>query len=203
MNDMRYTMIFMCERFSKPATVVLTDSGAEFSAINSKLVHKYKLQVHKPIGSATHIQGASADMETKRRGYVMLNITAHYGVASGRQAVSFRKQFEILDLGGEDFIVGADLGPVLFPEDNTWKHGAKWAKHMTTWPTNIVRHHLHHPRAAVLNAAEDSDDEMENEVSADISAGFIRSLSDQEKEKEVDENESHLSSSSSSFSQSD
>jgi hypothetical protein len=194
---MKYSMMFMCKDISHPCHNVLADSGAEFSAINSRIVSKHELPVIKPEGPASHIFGASSNMKTKRKGYVMLDISAHYMIASGRQSISFTKQFEVLDLDCEDFIIGADLGPILFPNDDIWKHGAKWAKQMTTWPTNIVRNVLYRPRAAILNAVHESSDEMDEESPDSITFDQLRPHPEKETSDEEEEEEQNSTSSSS------
>jgi hypothetical protein len=157
------------------------------------------LTIHEPDDKAKHIYGASTSMKTLRKGYVILDVTAHYMMTKGRQAMSFTKQFEILDLESEDFIVGTDLGPVLFPNDEIWKHSAQWAQQMTTWPTNIVRHVISRPRAAVLNATTDSDDEVDNDPSAFILTDATLPSSDEEKDEEQEEIRTSTNSSSSSL----
>ena len=173
---------------------MLLDTGAEFSAINSKLVSKYKLKMHKPSKGIHHLMGAAAGMSSERKGYVILDSTIHFALPHGRQAISFRKQFEVMDLDNEDFIIGMDLAPELFPEESCWKHGASWAKQMTTWPARIVRHSPQRPRAAVLNAVYDSPDGEQNSPD-DIEATLSETEQGGERKEEEQTHESETSSS--------
>ena len=86
------------------------------------------------------ITSAASGMRSERVGYVNLTITAHYRLSGQRESVTFDKQFEVMDLPNEEFIVGMDLAPELFPSDALMSLGAKWASQMTNMPTNIRRH---------------------------------------------------------------
>lgn len=196
-------LLLTCAQMKEPCTSVLLDTGAEFSAISDKLVQKYKLKMHKPSKGIHHLLGAAAGMSSERKGYVILDVTVHFAVPYGRQAISFRKQFEVMDLDNEDFIIGMDLAPELFPEERCWKHGASWAKQMTTWPTKIVRHSIQRPRSAVLNAAYGrsvSEQNSLDDIEATLSETEIEREKEGKEEEQTHENESSPSSSSSSSS---
>lgn len=138
--------------------VVMVDSGAEFSSISTRLVHKYNIRMHKPSKGISYFIGAASGMRTERKGFVIITVTAHFTLGGVREVVTFDKQFEVVDLPGEDFIIGQDLNPELFPDDAAIMFGAKWASQMTTWPTNIRRWSSEAPRAAaVAERAQEGD----------------------------------------------
>ena len=158
----RHGLFMTSEVFSRPCLNVLVDSGAEFSSISSRLVKECNLQIHKPTNGINYFIGAAAGMKVMRQGYVNITVTAHFTLNGVREVVTFKKQFEVVDLPGEDFIVGMDLAPELFPGDAAMAFGARWASQMTSWPTNIQRHSWDPPRsAAVTTESKDSDSASE------------------------------------------
>ena len=95
------------------------------------------------------------------------------------------KEFEVLDLNDEHFIIGQDLSPDLFPNEEAWKHGAKMAEHMTSRPSNIVYLTPSRPRSAALNdvtseseAASSDESEKGDRIKATVSNLYVSDDSD-------------------------
>lgn len=96
----------------------LLDTGAEFSAISSKLVEKHNLHIFKPqAGETKYITLADSSKHVARVGFVVLSITVHFEGGKPREPVVCRKRFEVLNMS-YDFILGVDIIPQLFPTDD-------------------------------------------------------------------------------------
>ena len=144
---------------SESCTYVLPDCGAEFSAINRKIVERDRLHVTPP--SARGIQtlgGADTSMSTARIGTVTLHITVHYPLEYGQPARSctFDKTFEVMDLQ-EDMLLGAEVFSLLWPNillNNYIAHKSE----ITDWPFNVIWSGP--PTVDSTSSASRSDDAM-------------------------------------------
>ena len=150
---------------SKPH-LALYDTGAMFSGISARLCKQQNLPITSPTRGGDQILGATHGMSTKRIGIVVIEVIIHFSNAQGKAAMKCTKEFEVLNLSDEHFIIGQDLSPDLFPDEEAWKFGAKMADYMTSRPSNIVHLTPNRPRAAALNdvtseSEADSSDEGE------------------------------------------
>jgi len=135
---------------SKPH-LALYDTGAMFSGISARLCKQQNLPITSPTRGGDQILGATHGMSTKRIGIVVIEVIIHFSNAQGKAAMKCTKEFEVLNLSDEHFIIGQDLSPDLFPDEEAWKFGAKMADYMTSRPSNIVYLTPSRPRAAALN----------------------------------------------------
>jgi len=71
----------------------------------------------------------------------------------------------VLNLSDEQFIIGQDMSPDLFPDEEAWKFGAQMAVHMTSRPTDVVYLTPDRPRASTLNSVTSESEADDNEVS--------------------------------------
>jgi hypothetical protein len=96
----------------------LLDTGAEFSAISSTLATKHKLHIFKPGEDETkYITLADRSKHVARVGYVVLHFTVHFEGGKKREPFTCRKKLEVLNMS-YDFILGVDMLPQLFPNDD-------------------------------------------------------------------------------------
>jgi len=152
---------------SKPH-LALYDTGAMFSGISARLCKQQNLTITSPTRGGDEIHGATHGMSTKRIGIVVIEVIIHYSNSTGKAAMKCTKEFEVLNLKDEHFIIGQDMSAELFPREEAWKFGAKWAEYMTTRPTDIVYLTPNRPRAATLNdtssanESESDDEDVEN-----------------------------------------
>jgi hypothetical protein len=152
---------------SKPL-LALYDTGAMFSGISARLCKQQNLKITSPTRGGDEIHGATHGMCTKRIGIVVIEVIIHYANSSGKAAMRCTKEFEVLNLKDEYFIIGQDMSAELFPAEEAWKFGAKWAEYMTTRPTDIVYLTPNRPRAATLNdtssesESQSDDEDVEN-----------------------------------------
>jgi hypothetical protein len=143
----------------------LYDTGAMFSGISARLCKQQNLSVLPPTRGGDRILGATHGMSTKRIGIVVIDVIIHFSNAQGKAAMKCTKEFEVLNLNDEHFIIGQDMSPDLFPNEEAWKFGAKMADYMTTRPANIVYLTPNRPRASTLN---DATSESETDGSVEI-----------------------------------
>ena len=82
----------------------------------------------------------------------------------------------------------------LFPGEDAWKFGAKWAEYMTTRPTDVVYLTPNRPTAATLNATtSDSDAVSDGEINDDARVKAIISNSLQADSDDDDDAHAHSS----------
>jgi len=148
---------------SKPH-LALYDTGAMFSGISARLCEQQNLTITPPSRGGDQILGATTSMSTKRIGIVVIEVIIHFSNAQGKAAMKCTKEFEVLNLNDEHFIIGQDLSPDLFPDEEAWKFGAKMAEHMTTRPTDIVYLTPDRPRASsLIDATSESETDGSDE----------------------------------------
>jgi hypothetical protein len=164
---------------SKPL-LALYDTGAMFSAISARLCKQQKITITSPTRGGDVINGAAQGMSTKRIGIVVIEVIIHYSDSSGKAAMKCIKEFEVLNLKDEHFIIGQDMSAELFPGEEAWKFGAKWAEYMTSRPADIVYLTPNRPRAATLNdvsseeeSESDDEDEKNSCVEAVVSNSYL------------------------------
>jgi hypothetical protein len=105
-----------CNNYQRQFTHLNLDSGADLSCINLALVHHYQLPVSPPTG-VLQVAGFQAGMTISRIGTVVINLTVHLPLLQ-RSVVSFRKTFEVVDMKQDDFLIGRDILPTLFPNND-------------------------------------------------------------------------------------
>lgn len=128
----------------------LVDTGAQFSVISRRVVDKYGIPVISPsIAEPPVLGGVDSSMSIPRRGSVSLRVTVHFVQQPPQPAVSFTKQFEVMD-AHEDIIVGMDCLPTLFPDNLLLRYGAQMAN-ITNTPTQVVWHQQNPPQAKVAH----------------------------------------------------
>ena len=135
---------------SKPL-LALYDTGAMFSGISARLCKRQNFKITSPTRGGDKIHGATHGMSTKRIGIVVIEVIIHYSNSTGKTAMKCTKEFEVLDLTDEHFIIGQDMSAELFPGESAWEFGAKWAEYMTTRPSDVTYLTPNRPRAATLN----------------------------------------------------
>jgi hypothetical protein len=82
-------------------------------------------------------------MRTQRKGFVLLRLTVNFPLHTGRNAITFSKKYEVMDIR-EDLLLGIETHKLLFPSSDTTEYGAK--------PSNITdfpHHVLHHTTPAI------------------------------------------------------
>jgi hypothetical protein len=100
------------------AHAVLVDTGAEFSAISHTLVHKHRLHVFPPRkGETKYITLADKSKHVARIGSVVIPVKIHFNGGKPRQPFECRMRCEVLNMS-YDFILGVDIIPLLFPDDD-------------------------------------------------------------------------------------
>ena len=178
---------------SKPH-LALYDTGAMFSGISAQLCKQQKLKITSPSRGGDQIHGATHGMSTKRIGIVVIEVIIHFSNSTGKAAMKCTKEFEVLNLNDEQFIIGQDMSAELFPGEDAWKFGAKWAEYMTTRPTDIIYLTPNRPTAATLNATtSDSDAVSDGEIDDDARVKAIISNSLQADSDDDDDAHAHSS----------
>jgi hypothetical protein len=178
---------------SKPH-LALYDTGAMFSGISAQLCKQQKLKITSPSRGGDQIHGATHGMSTKRIGIVVIEVIIHFSNSAGKAAMKCTKEFEVLNLNDEQFIIGQDMSAELFPGEDAWKFGAKWAEYMTTRPTDIIYLTPNRPTAATLNATtSDSDAVSDGEIDDDARVKAIISNSLQADSDDDDDAHAHSS----------
>jgi len=131
-------------------------------------------------------------MSTKRIGIVVIEVIIHFSKSIGKAAVKCTKEFEVLNLKDEHFIIGQDMSAELFPGEDAWKFGAKWADYMTTRPTDVVYLTPDRPRAATLNdIPSESESESDGEGVDDARVKAIVSNLSLDDSSDVDDDDVH------------
>lgn len=115
---------------------LLLDSGADISCINRKLVHAHNLTITPPVGPTT-LKGFGSSMATHRIGTVDLRVTVHLPLEV-KSTITFDKQFEVTDMDN-DFLIGRDVLPQLFPNDVALKYCNPHSP-ITDTPRNVDTH---------------------------------------------------------------
>lgn len=146
-------------------TEIMFDTGADLSCISRRAVEQFRLQVTPPTGVQV-MAGFSADMRTLRIGTVALHVTMHIPVER-RPVVSFIKTFEVVDMK-DDFLIGRDILPLLFPNDSLLRYTQPHSS-ITDTPRQVS-----YGSASSLDEEYSSDDEDEEQ---DISVRSVGSSS--------------------------
>lgn len=131
-------------------TEVMFDTGADLSCISRKAVEQFHLPVARPNGVQV-MAGFSADMRTLRIGTINLHVCMHVPVER-RPVVSFTKTFEVVDMK-DDFLIGRDILPLLFPNDSLLRYTAPHSS-ITDTPTQVSYGH-----ASAIDEVHSSDEE--------------------------------------------
>jgi hypothetical protein len=151
-----FITIAECNNYQQQFARLNLDSGADLSCINLALVHHFQLPVTPPTG-AQHVAGFQAGMSIARIGTVIINITVHLPLLQ-RSVVSFRKTFEVVDMKQDDFLIGRDILPTLFPNNDllmcTPSHS----------PITDTPHHVSYgpPSSIDIEDEDDSDNDDDN-----------------------------------------
>ena len=176
---------------SKPL-LALYDTGAMFSGISARLCKQRNLKITSPTRGGDEIHGATHGMSTKRIGIVVIDVIIHFSNSTGKAAMKCTKEFEVLNLNDEHFIIGQDMSAELFPGEEAWKFGAKWAEYMTTRPTDVVYLTPNRPRAATLNdVSSESKSESDDEDEDDARVKAVVSNLSVDDSSDVDDDDAH------------
>ena len=101
---------------------VLNDTGAQFSAISKRHVDANHIHIHHPkLNEVKHLSLADKSVTVPRIGYVNIPVVVHFRGGTPRTPYRCTKQFEVLNMD-YDFILGVDMLPHLFKNDEIMDH---------------------------------------------------------------------------------
>jgi hypothetical protein len=135
---------------------ILMDTGGDISCINKQLVHKFNLSVTAP-QHVTYLSGfSSSSPPVPRQGTVKLRVTVHLPLEK-QSTITFDKTFEVTDMT-DDFLLGRDVLPTLFPHDTTLRY-CKPHSPITDVPHNVV---------GALPSTEHGDSDVDEDSDPDV-----------------------------------
>ena len=102
----------------KTLFLCLKDSGSQFSAIESKIIHRYGLtkDIRLPKDGEPMTLGMANGSEIPRKGQITLDVCIRF-LGLNKQEARFTKDWEVMDMKGHSVIIGVDLSPILFPKN--------------------------------------------------------------------------------------